>query len=492
MMTPFDNLQTDGTKQPHRAREKEQTTMKRTVMALLAVAALTAAAFGLWKGCTTADPVWNIIVVTLDTTRADRLGCYGYDKPTTPNIDRLAGSGTRFDMAIAQAAVTPVSHASILTGLYPFTHGLRVLHGETNYQLEEGAFPTLATILKAKGWSTGAFVSAFPVSEYFGLHYGFDRFDTGITGEIDDQMKVEDGRASWAVDKNQRRADVTTEKAIDWLGKTEGSFFLWLHYFDPHDSILVPPKKFSRNHLPKNFNRMSTEEQSRAIYDVEVQYMDRQLGLLFKYLKETNRYNNTIIVVTNDHGEGLGDHDWWYHRILYQEQIRMPLIIRYPGGPKGQVVPDLVQSVDIMPTILECVGIKPPEMDGKSLLPLIRGEEKTGKRIAYSDALIRLDDNRPRHAEESDIHNDLMYCVISEVPGREGLWKLIHRRYHTDSSELYRLDRDPKEERNVINEYPDVRDKLFGIIDQPGIMIDKLIPRAENQASNQLQQLGYK
>ncbi len=466
--------------------------MNRTVMALLAVTALTAAAFGLWRGCTTEAPEWNILIVTLDTTRADRLGCYGYDKPTSPNIDRLAGSGTRFDLAIAQAAVTPVSHASILTGLYPFTHGLRVLHGETNYRLEEGEFPTLATILKEKGWKTGAFVSAFPVSEYFGLHHGFNSFDTGIAGNIDKQMNVENGRASWEVDKNQRRADFTTRNAIDWIEKTEGAFFLWLHYFDPHDKCLLPPKKFTKNHLPKDFEKMSPEDQSRALYDIEVQYMDRQLGLLFEYLKKTDRYNNTLIVVTNDHGEGLGDHDWWYHRILYQEQIRMPLIIRYPGGPKGRVVPDLVQSIDIMPTILECVGIEPPKMDGKSLLKLMHGEKETGKRIAYSDALIRLDDNRPAHADESDIHNDLMYCVISEVSGREGLWKLIHRRYHTDASELYRIDRDPKETHNVISEYPEVRDKLFEIIDQPGIMIDKLIPRAENEATKRLNGIGYK
>jgi arylsulfatase A-like enzyme len=423
----------------------------------------------------------NVLLVTLDTTRADRLGCYGYGKNTSPRMDALAEEGVRFDLAIAQAAVTPVSHASILTGLYPYQHGLRVLHGTDLYRLERGKFPTLPGLLKDHGFGTAAFVSAFPVSEFFGLDQGFDVFETGLSGDVDEKMHVnEDGKSVWAVSENQRRADVTTDEAIAWLEKNEKPFFLWLHYFDPHDGTLRPPKRFWQGWVKPSENRM---QMARDLYDAEVAYMDLQLGRLFDFLKETGQYENTVICVTNDHGEGLGDHGWWAHRILYQEQIRMPLIVRIPGGPSRRVVKDLVRSIDIMPTLLDSVGVDPPPVEGKSLMGLIRGE-KEPERLAYADALIRLDDNRPDHAKE--VNNDLMYCVMN------GKWKLIHRRFHPGASELYRIDEDPREQRNVIDEYPEVREKLFKYLEQPGIMIEELIPRAEDdEVTRRLKALGY-
>jgi arylsulfatase A-like enzyme len=423
----------------------------------------------------------NILLVTLDTTRADRLGCYGYDKPLTPRIDQVAREGVLFELAIAQAAVTPVSHASILTGLYPFQHGLRVLYGASNYRLEEGRHAALAEILKQEGWRTAAFVSSFPVSEYFGLHHGFDVFETGLSGDLEKKMFINDeGKAQWAVDRNQRRADVTTDQALSWLRETKGPFFMWLHFFDPHDASLTPAPRFVQPYLK---GRRKQIDLARALYDAEVAFMDLQLGRLFDLLKEQGLYENTIVVITNDHGEGLGDHDWWAHRILYQEQIRMPLIVRLPGGPAGKVVPDLVRGIDIMPTILECIGVACPPVEGRSLMGFIRGEPEP-ERVAYSDALIRLDDNRPDHA--IGIYNDLMYCVMTRS------WKLIHRHFQPEASELYRIDIDPGEERNVIEDFPEKREELFGFLETPGIMIEKLIPRAEeDEAARRLRELGY-
>ncbi len=459
--------------------------MKKAPLLLLIVLAAALCVLGAWKiFFTQARP--NILLITLDTTRADRLGCYGYALPTSPNIDKLAAEGVRFDMAIAQAAVTPVSHASILTGLNPDKHGLRVLYGATNYRLEEDYCPTLATLLRDEGWTTCAFVSSFPVSEFFGLHYGFDLFDTGISGDIDEKMIVDDKhKASWKVDENQRRADVTTDKAIAWLEDVSDPFFMWLHFFDPHDPSVLPPQEFFLKFCP-NPTAVSSEDRSRALYDAEILYMDQQLGRLFDHLKKTGEYDNTIIVVTNDHGEGLGDHDWWYHRILYQEQIRMPLIVRLPEGPRGTVVTDTVRSIDIMPTILEEAGVEIPTIQGKSLTGLMEGRPEK-ERIAYADALIRLDDNRPKHAESEDnIYNDLMYTVI------KGPWKLIHHRYHEDASMLFRLDEDPREENNVIAQFPEKKEELMKILRKPGVMIEKLIPRAEkSDASDKLDSLGY-
>ncbi|MFH2003069.1 MAG: sulfatase [Planctomycetota bacterium] len=429
----------------------------------------------------------NILLITLDTTRADRLGCYGYPKPTSPHIDELAGEGIRFDFAIAQASVTPVSHASILTGLYPFQHGLRVIHGASSFRLKEGAHPTVATLLKEQGWKTAAFVSAFPVSEYFGLHFGFDTFDNGIQGNVEDKMKItETGQAVYALEKNQRRADETTDKALRWLEKNEGqdSFFMWVHYFDPHDQRIKPPRDFCAPFLKDS---EPGDSEKRSIYDAEVAFMDQQIGRIFDCLKAEDRFDDTLILITNDHGQGLGDHDWWNHRILYQEQIHMPLVMRLPGGPAGRVIPDLVRSIDIMPTLLEFAGVPVPRVEGKSLLGLIRGEPEP-ERIAYADALIRLDDNRPTREEftEEGKYNDLMYCVMTRS------WKLIHRYFHPEASELYRIDQDLQERENVIDQYPEKRDELFQFLERPGVMIEKLIPASEeNEATQRLRELGY-
>ena len=430
--------------------------------------------------CTPDSP--SVILITLDTTRADRLGCYGYPNPLTPEIDKVAEEGIRFDLAIAQAAVTPVSHASILTGLYPFQHGLRVLHGSSCYRLEEG-IPTLATTLLKEVWNTSAFVSSFPESENFWLQHGFDIFDTGLEGSVEEKMRISpDGKANWAVDRNQRRADLTTDQAIGWIKENRDPFFMWLHFFDPHDGTITPPKKEWMPYMT-GADTSNQKDLQRRMYDAEVAYMDRQLGRLFKCLRETGLYDRTMIIITNDHGEGLGDHDWWFHRILYQEQIRMPLIFRLPGDQGGRVIPDMVRSIDIMPTVLEQLGVKPPPMTGKSLMGLIRGEQEQ-PRTAYADALIRLDDNRPSHAK--DIYNDLMYCVI------KGPWKLIHRRFNPEHSELYRLDQDPLEKNNVIDQFPDKRKELFEFLDQPGIMIEKLIPsKYDSEQSQRLKELGY-
>ena len=220
------------------------------------------------------------------------------------------------------------------------------------------------------------------------------------------------------------------------------------------------------------------------MYDAEVAFMDVGLRRLFDFLRKDGRYDHTVIVLTNDHGQGLGDHDWWGHRILYQEQIRMPLIVRLPGGPKHRVVPDLVRSVDIMPTLLDYAGIPvPTALAGVSLRRLIEGKHAPS-RTAYADALIRLDENRPEKAV--GIYNDLLYCVIKDD------WKLIYRHFHPEASELYRLDKDPMERDNVIHQYPEKRDELYRFLEKPGIQIEKLIPRTtDRDRVERLNQLGY-
>ncbi len=396
----------------------------------------------------------NVLLITLDTTRADRLGCYGCPDNLTPNLDSLAAQGTLFDQAISQAAVTPVAHASILTGLDPYKHGLRVLHGLAANRLAD-AQVTLAEVLKQAGYETGAVVSAFPVSERFGLHQGFDAFDADFgaaRGQVSATGGVNTGQA-------QRRAGATTDLALAWLESRAAPFFLWVHYFDPHDPHLLPPRDYLRNFTMPPEAATDAALGLRTIYDIEVRYMDLHVGRLLDSLEGTGLLDDTVVVVVADHGEGLGDHDWWTHGILYQEQVRVPLLIRAPGQPAGRRVARIVRCIDIMPTVLELSGVDStgvPMMDGRSLVSLLGGADSGATPIAYCDSVNMLTYNFAGLMR--DDKNDMLFSVI------DWPWKLIHHRLRPDESELYNLVDDPAELRNLLADRQDqvrrLRDEL--------------------------------
>ncbi|MGD8450517.1 MAG: sulfatase [Phycisphaerae bacterium] len=432
---------------------------------------------------TAAPPKYNVLVVTLDTTRADYLSCYGFPQKTTPNLDALAADGTRFDMGIVQAALTPVSHASILTGLLPQHHGVRVLYAASGYRLPD-AVPTLATVLGEKGWHTGAVLSAFPVSEFYGFDRGFAHFDNGLGHGVDNVMtKGEDGVWGYDVAANQRRSDGTTDAALAWLKQTKDPFFLWIHYWDPHDGVLVPPAEYLDKYRPAP--GASREDEMRALYTAEVDYMDAQFGRVLDELKKSKRYDNTIIVVLGDHGEGLGDHNHWHHRILYQEQIRVPYIVRLPDGPRNQVIGDLVREMDIYPTVLEALGVaSPAPVDGLSLRPLLQGQSDL-PRMAYADALILYDLNAQRLLARRPL-DDLLHCMMS----RE--WKLIFRPRHPQQSELFHLTDDPHEARNVFSEHADQARRLLTALEALDPFVDKPFGEGiDPQVLDRLRSLGY-
>jgi choline-sulfatase len=380
----------------------------------------------------------NVVLITLDTTRADRLGCYGYAGGTSENLDWLAEQGVLFTQAIAQAAVTPVSHASILTGQNPYTHGLRVMHGLHENRLRESCV-TLAEVLRAAGYRTAAFVSAFPVTERFGLHQGFETFDAEFMTDNPEAIVSDDGVVNTG--KNQRRADATTDRALAWLATTREPFCLWLHYFDPHDPKLRPPDKFMEAYrLPPG----PLPDMLRALYDAEVRFMDQQLGRVLDQLRESGRFKNTIIVVVADHGEGLGDHNWWTHGILYQEQIRVPLIVCAPSASAGKKVDYLVRTIDVMPTVLELAGVsrdKFPSMDGASLVPLLAGNGSDPGHVAYADSVDML--TYGTAVGTKDVKDDRLFVVT------DGTWKYIYHVLRPEESELYNLQDDPRELTNL-------------------------------------------
>lgn len=465
----------------------------RNLVTVVTATLLGSCALGLLScGPSASPPRYNVLLITLDTMRADHLGFYGYEKPTSPHLDTLAQESVVFDLAIAQAAVTPVSHASILTGLEPYNHGLRVLHGLVANHLEKDQ-TTLAEVWRQTGAATAAFVSAFPVSTAFGLEQGFEVFDEDFP--LADGVGLVSSRGTVNTGQSQRRADDTTETAVKWLrAQTDPGdpFLMWVHYFDPHDPQMLPPKEYMAKGLNETFRPPSDTQADllRSVYDTEVSYMDAHIGGLLDTFKELGLWENTIVVVVADHGEGLGDHGWWTHGVLYQEQIRVPLMIRVPGNPGGTRVPEMVRTIDLMPTILEAAGVAPeiwPEMDGLSLTEALQTGRLAKARRAYAESVNMLNYTRPDHAEYRDAKNDKHYCLIEDNK------KLIHHQMRPEESEFYDLAADPRERDNLLGEQSAVLDSLL----QDLKMMDVFSPimpgmtATDLERSEKLKSLGY-
>ncbi|TRZ89051.1 tetratricopeptide repeat protein, partial [bacterium] len=348
-------------------------------------------------------PSYNILMITLDTTRADHLGCYGYKPAKTPNLDRLAREGIRFARAYCPAPLTLPSHASIMTGLYPVTHGVR----NNGHELPSG-IRTLSEILKGRGYSTAAFVSSFSVDSRFGLDRGFDVYDDTFRSE-----------SPFKTQNAERRAEETFAVFSRWLENNgKNRFFGWVHYFDPH--------------LPYDPPAPYKEEFDGNPYDGEIAYMDRYVGAVLEGLKEQGVLERTIIVIAGDHGEGLGDKVETGHGIfLYEETLRVPLILYNPAVfPRSQVIESQVRLIDIAPTILDILGLKNEAagMTGQSLVACLRG--KSGKDL---DSLVET-----CYPRENFGWSELVGLV-------SGRWKYIQ----SPRPELYDVKNDPGEREDL-------------------------------------------
>jgi arylsulfatase A-like enzyme len=437
-------------------------------------------------------PVRNVVLITLDTTRADHLGLYGYKRPTSPTLDALAPSATVFDLAIVQAAVTSISHATILTGLYPYHHGLRFLLGAVNSELTADK-TTLADIWDQAGGETAAFVSAFPMTASYGLPQGFQHFDADFVRADSTVTLGPNGQPQTML--SQRRADETTDHAIAWLRERpdpKKPLFMWVHYFDPHDPALRPPENEMSVWLRDLFRPVTTGKIDvlRSIYDAEIRYMDSQLGRLLREYMRLGLWDETLVVIVADHGEGLGDHNWWGHGVLYQEQIRVPLIVRVPGLGAGTRIGALVRSIDLMPTMLAGAGVDAklwPTMDGVSLLPLMQTGKSEAPLTAYADAVNLLTYQRPYDVAIEDRRDDKLYCVI------DGSRKLIYHQLRPDQSELYDLARDPLEQRNLaVTEGAALDELKRGLIEREAL--SDIMPGAtptDRERLERLRSLGY-
>jgi arylsulfatase A-like enzyme/predicted Zn-dependent protease len=311
-------------------------------------------------GCTPGPE--RVLLVSIDTLRADHIAAYGADPAHTPTLDGVAASGVRFDVAISPAPLTLPSHSTLMTGLDPPEHGVR--HNGV-FRLPD-AIPTLAEQLGGAGFETAAFVGAFVLARPFGLARGFQHYDDRTTGGRNSSRGI--------VGYAERPAGAVVAAAQAWLESAPDRFFLWVHFYDPHADYQAPP----------GFDAAVPG----SAYAGEIAYTDAKLGRLLAFVRERWSDGRTLIVITSDHGESLGEHGESTHaNSLYDATQRIPLLMSGPGLPQGEVVGELVALKDVAPTILELVGLPPlPGASGRSLLPLIRGAENE-PRVAYVETL---------------------------------------------------------------------------------------------------------
>ena len=320
----------------------------------------------MWSARGVAKP--NVVLVTLDTTRADRLGCYGYAPARTPNLDALAGRGALFTQAATTVPLTQPAHSSILTGMHPTYHGVRV-NGGTALAASQ---VTLAEALSEKGYETAAFIGAFVLDGRWGLNQGFDVYDD--TFDLGRYKHLDLGSV-------QRPGNLVVDAALGWMeGHKQAPFFAWVHLYDPHVPY-EPPEPFR-----SQFGGRGLE----GLYDGEIAFTDEQVGRLLAWLKASGLDERTIVVVAGDHGEGLGSHGEGTHGyFVYDYALHVPLIVAAPFRElRGVRVDSQASLVDVFPTVLALGGIEPlPHVQGRSLLRAIRHPREERASYAYGESM---------------------------------------------------------------------------------------------------------
>ena len=416
----------------------------------------------------------NILLLTIDTLRADMLGCYGYPKPITPHLDKLAAQSIRFEQAITGGSWTqaafPVmltsSHASLYGGCLGSLSPMR---------------PSPIETLSAGGYETFGFSSSPLLSKKYGYNRGFEVFNDLMPGETDPALRHLKGgerllrlpvvhQLARLFGQRTRparlyvSAEEITEQAGNWLKTAEKPFFGWLHYMDVHwpyhrEEKLVTPSQIARawNDIAHLYRVNWKDEQISAeqkahylrLYEEAIEYTDAQVGRLVNKLDELGLTQNTIIVVVSDHGEEFLERGQWGHFEvnLHDEILKIPLILHLPGGPKGKTIQRQVRTLDIMPTLLDLCGFQTPAgVEGQSLVPLWTEGEN-----AY-----------PPQISISEMWRDHWHIIAVRTENFKYIWNSRQ----PDQPELFNLLRDPAEKKNILSEHPDEARKLQQVVDQ--------------------------
>jgi arylsulfatase A-like enzyme len=430
--------------------------MRRVVGAALLLAAF---------GCSQPRPP-NVVLFTFDTTRADFLGCYGKESARTPHLDRLAAEGVLFEQAVASNPVTQASHSTILTGTYPMVHGVR---DNIFFKLAEER-ETLAEMLADHGYATGAAIGGFPLVASFGSAQGFEFYDDDLDAGRED-ARGRPARRRQMTWYDERPAGHVNDAIRPWLRKHIDSrpgqpFFVWLHYWDPHEPhTALPP-----------YNQLFAHDP----YQGEIAYADQSLGELLQELEEMGELERTLVVMTADHGEGRMEHNEMTHAFLaYETCLRVPLIIRGPGLAQGRRITQQVGTVDIVPTILDLLGFAvPPQVQGRSLAPLVRPEADDLPTIAYySESL------SPRLSHG---HGELRV-----------LYRDSFKYIHGPRPELFDLDEDPLELRDLAAAQDEIRLTMKTELEEAIAAYSRpedaatAAHRVDNETRRRLEALGY-
>jgi arylsulfatase A-like enzyme/tetratricopeptide (TPR) repeat protein len=373
----------------------------------------------MWAGEGVRKP--NVVLFTLDTTRADHIACYGYPKVKTPVLDGLARRGVLFEQAATATPLTLPSHCTIMTGMFPTYHGVRV-NGNTALSDDQ---TTLAEVFEAQGYQTGAFIAAFVLDGRWGLKQGFQHYDDQF--DLKKYKHLDLGEV-------QRPGNEVMDAALAWLdGRKDGPFFAWIHLYDPHVPY-APPEPYRSEYAGRG---------PAGLYDGEIAFMDEQIGRCVTWLAKNGRDKDTVILLVGDHGEALGSHGEGTHGFfVYDYALHVPFLVVAPFPElEGRRVASQVSTADVFPTLLDLAGVKPPlKAQGRSLLPAMFRPDRDPGRPAYSEAMAA----------------NIQFGWSELRSLRTPRYKYID----VTRAELYDLSRDPEEQVNVFGEYPEVARRM--------------------------------
>jgi len=436
----------------------------------------------------------NVILISIDTLRADHLGCYGYERNTSPQIDQLASEGALFMNSFSTSPWTLPSHVSIMTSLYG-------IHHQVYYSGEKMASSvlTLADLLRKNNFFTCAFTGGGFVSAQYGFSKGFDAYYEGRGGVF-----------------HMNSAELIYDSFSNWIDNNRGKrFFLFLHTYQPHNPYVCPhphntlflDENAPWQHInflgylggkPGIYKTLPEAERKNAegLYDGEISYLDEQLiGPLVSKLKETGLYEKTMIIFTSDHGEEFFDHKAWDHgHSLYNESIKVPLIIKFPGNKFGNAkIPYTISLVDIMPTILEEMKIECPDinLDGKSLLPMLKSREKEHRAFLADIGANVLDSHIP---QKISMNKGYYKLILNKEFSEQDLKFFITPPPETAQIELFDLLNDLREENNIAEKNPALTNTILREINELYSQTKKTKSEKteiDEKLKEQLKALGY-
>ena len=427
---------------------KVPTFSKYGLFILLLLVAIVAGIIWFSFNSSSSEEIRNVLLISIDTCRADHLSCYGYQRKTTPNIDAIAEQGILFENTVSPVPLTLPAHSSMLTGTIPPYHGV---HDNLDYRLGQSNL-TLAEILKDNGFATGAIVSSFVLNSQFGIDQGFDYYNDQFEEEVEALIE-------------ERRGQEASRFACNWLAENKDKpFFLFLHYYDPHTKY-APPEPFKSIYAGN-------------LYAGEIAYTDDCISQVIRRLKELDLYDSTLLIIVGDHGESLGERGEKEHGyFIYDCTIKVPLILRYPKCPKGKRVTNVAGLTDIVPTVLSALGLPvPPKVTGRDLIKYSADNPSASEaRYVYCESLL-----------PTRFQCNSLLSVVTDG------WKYIQ----TTRPELYDLQNDPGEMDNLAGKQPHrarlMQDHLSRILEanvRGGTSDSELT--LDEESRSRLESLGY-